>query len=57
LSIGITGPSTNTATLVIEMLGMILGRLEIFIIFIGIYSGTAATRKYLQKKISAINIP
>ncbi|MEL1135301.1 potassium transporter TrkG [Desulfitobacterium sp. THU1] len=57
LSIGITGPSTNTATLVIEMLGMIFGRLEIFIIFIGIYSGTAATRKYLQKKISAINIP
>ena len=53
LSIGITGPSTNVATLAIEMLGMILGRLEIFIIFIGMYSGVAATRQYLQKKISA----
>lgn len=38
LSIGITGPATNDATLIVEMLGMILGRLEIFIVFVGIYS-------------------
>lgn len=37
LSIGITGPSTNAATLVIEMIGMMLGRLEIFIVIIGFH--------------------
>lgn len=39
LSIGITGPTTNNATLIIEIIGMLLGRLEIFIVIIGIYSG------------------
>lgn len=38
LSIGITGPTTNNFTLVIEMIGMFLGRLEIFIIIVGINS-------------------
>ena len=52
LSIGITNPSANTATLVIEMLGMIFGRLEIFIILIGMYCGVTAIRQYLQKMIS-----
>lgn len=37
LSIGITGPSSNNATLLVEMAGMLLGRLEIFLIFIGFY--------------------
>lgn len=37
LSMGITGPSTNMMTLCIEIIGMILGRLEIYVIFIGIY--------------------
>ncbi len=36
LSVGITGPTTKAATLIIEMIGMFIGRLEIFIVFIGI---------------------
>lgn len=38
LSIGITGPYTNNATLIVEMIGMLLGRLEIFIVIIGIHN-------------------
>ena len=38
LSIGITGPATNNATLIIEMIGMLLGRLEIFIVLTGVVS-------------------
>lgn len=38
LSIGITGPTTNALTLIVEICGMILGRLEIFIVLTGIYS-------------------
>ena len=36
LSIGITNPSTNEASLLIEIVGMILGRLEIFGVLLGI---------------------
>ena len=35
ISIGITGPTTNILTLIVEMIGMILGRLEIYILLIG----------------------
>ena len=35
LSIGITNPSTNEASLLIEIVGMILGRLEIFGVLLG----------------------
>lgn len=38
LSIGLTGPDTNSFVLIIEMIGMLLGRLEIFVVFIGIIS-------------------
>jgi trk system potassium uptake protein TrkH len=38
LSIGITGTTTNAATLIVEICGMILGRLEIFIVLTGLYS-------------------
>ena len=38
LSLGITNPMTNNATLIIEMIGMLLGRLEIFIVLTGIVS-------------------
>lgn len=37
LSIGITGPTTNSITLIVEMIGMFLGRLEIFIVIMGLY--------------------
>ena len=36
LSIGLTGPTTSPIVLIIEMCGMLLGRLEIFVVFIGI---------------------
>lgn len=49
LSIGITSPDTNTATLVVEMFGMILGRLEIFIVFIGFYSAGSFIKQSLEK--------
>ena len=35
--IGLTGTTTNNATLIVEMVGMILGRLEIFIVLTGAY--------------------
>lgn len=38
LTIGITGTTTNSATLIVEMFGMFLGRLEIFIVLTGFYS-------------------
>jgi len=44
LSVGITAPSTGVATLVVEMFGMILGRLEIFIVLIGVVS----LKQYVQ---------
>ena len=45
LSIGLTGTTTNNATLVVEMVGMILGRLEIFIVLTGAYYGLLEIRK------------
>lgn len=50
LSIGLTNPATGAGTLIVEMLGMILGRLEIFIVLIGFYSGIGAIRKHIFKK-------
>ena len=47
LSIGITNPLTNNATLIIEMIGMLLGRLEIFIVLIGISSGVEIIKNRL----------
>lgn len=38
ISIGITGPDTNASTLIVEMIAMMLGRLEIFIVLVGMYS-------------------
>ncbi len=52
LSIGLTGPTTSSATLIIQMVGMILGRLEIFIVLIGIYSGVLLLKQRMQKKFA-----
>lgn len=49
LSIGITSPATGAATLIVEMFGMLLGRLEIFIVLIGVYSAGAVFRQKLEK--------
>ena len=50
LSIGLTTPATNAATLIVEMFGMILGRLEIFIVFIGAYCGFTMIKASFRKK-------
>lgn len=42
ISNGLTNEATGTLTLIIEMIAMILGRLEIFIVFIGL--GTCVSR-------------
>ena len=49
-SIGITGPSTNAPTLIVEMIGMILGRLEIFIVIIGFKFGFGIIRDKIRGK-------
>jgi trk system potassium uptake protein TrkH len=49
LSIGLTGPNTNNATLLIEMIGMLLGRLEIFIVIIGFRLSIKEVSNYIQK--------
>ncbi|WP_423188627.1 TrkH family potassium uptake protein [Alkalibacterium sp. f15] len=49
LSIGLTGPNTDGGTLIVQMFGMILGRLEIFIILIGIYSGASSIKFKLRE--------
>jgi trk system potassium uptake protein TrkH len=54
LSVGLTGPTTGSATLIIEIIGMILGRLEIFIVMIGIYSSVTLIRQRIQRKIKQI---
>ena len=50
LSIGITGPTTNDATLIVEMIGMLLGRLEIFIVIIGLTFGFRMLKDMLRKR-------
>ena len=49
LSIGLTGTATNNATLIVEMIGMVLGRLEIFIVFTGLYAWLHGMRKKVLK--------
>jgi len=51
LSIGITGPSTGVGTLIVEMFGMVLGRLEIFLVIIGFYSGVNILRQSFNRKL------
>ena len=45
LSIGLTGPATNAATLLVEIAGMLLGRLEIFIMLTGVGSALLLLRR------------
>lgn len=49
LSIGLTHPGTGAATLIVEMCGMLLGRLEIFIVFFGICSGISGARHGMHR--------
>ena len=50
LSIGITGPATNMATLIVEIIGMFMGRLEIFIVFIGVHELYSYDRSFIRLK-------
>ena len=50
LSIGITGPMTNNATLIVEMIGMLLGRLEIFIVVVGFTFGFGMLKDMFRRK-------
>lgn len=54
LSIGITGPMTNDATLIVEMIGMLLGRLEIFIVVIGITFGFRKVKNLFTSTLKKI---
>ncbi len=45
LSIGLTGPTTRAATLLVEIAGMLLGRLEIFLVFTGLGSAVFLMRQ------------
>lgn len=55
LSIGVTTPDMNTGTLSILTVGMILGRLEIFIVLIGIYSGISIAMENTRKLMSKVH--
>ena len=50
LSIGITGPDTCNAALSIEMIGMFLGRLEIFIVLVGMTFGFQRVKDWFRRK-------
>ena len=52
LSIGITGPTTNNLTLIIEIIGMILGRLEIYAVFIGTFATFNNIKAHFRKRCS-----
>ena len=52
LSIGITNPMTNAPTLIIEMIGMLTGRLEIFIVLVGMTFGFGLLRDTFRKKFA-----
>ncbi|MCI6729384.1 MAG: potassium transporter TrkG [Candidatus Faecousia sp.] len=49
LSIGLTGPATGAATMLVEICGMLLGRLEIFIVLIGCCSGLQTLKSALKR--------
>jgi trk system potassium uptake protein TrkH len=46
---GITGADTGAGTLIVEMIGMTLGRLEIFVVFFGISAGVGMIRKRIKR--------
>ncbi len=53
LSIGLTGPTTNDATLIVEIIGMFIGRLEIFIVLVGVWSGFKMLKPSKKVKLRA----
>lgn len=51
ISNGLTNPSTGAGTLIVEMFGMVLGRLEIFVVLIGIHVGLSKAKKWIVMKV------
>jgi trk system potassium uptake protein TrkH len=51
LSIGIATPDANAGTLITLMIGMVMGRLEIFIVLIGIYAAIVIPKDIFAQKI------
>ena len=49
LSIGVIGAESSALTLITVMVGMVLGRLEIFIVLIGVYSGWRLSKERLGR--------
>jgi len=52
ISNGLTSATSSFFSLIILMFGMILGRLEVFIVFIGIFSGAYLLKQHIQRIIS-----
>jgi trk system potassium uptake protein TrkH len=50
ISNGITSPDASVGTRIVEMVGMLLGRLEIYIVFIGAYSGFSAMKARFSRR-------
>lgn len=48
ISNGLTNANATAGTLIVQMLGMILGRLEIFMVFIGAYAGIHALKHRIE---------
>jgi trk system potassium uptake protein TrkH len=55
MSVGLTNINTNSATLIVEMLGMFLGRMEIFVVFFGISSFIKTVRNTFQRRLPRIS--
>ncbi|TGY66048.1 TrkH family potassium uptake protein [Dubosiella muris] len=51
LSIGLTNPATAAPVLLVEMFGMVFGRLEIFLIFTGLFCGWNVIRSAFSKRV------
>ncbi len=51
-TIGVTGPHMNIPTMILEMIGMVLGRLEIFIVITGFTFGFGMLKDMLRGKAS-----
>ena len=53
ISNGLTNASTSSGTLIIEMIGMVLGRLEVFIVFIGIHAGIIKINDFAKRRLNS----
>ena len=53
ISNGLTNAGASAGSLLVLMVGMILGRLEIFIVFVGAYSGLLALRQKIASGIKS----